>query len=70
MQYLAALLRGRGGIADDVDNRHILAERTADAAESAQLAGSEGGHQGAGTLVPSVAISGIGSDQLVRCADP
>ncbi len=70
VQNLAALLGGRGGIADDVDDRHVFAERTTDAAESAQLAGSEGGHEGACALVPSVAISGIGSDELVGRADP
>lgn len=70
MQYLAALLGSGSRIPDNVDDRHVLAESATDAAESAELSGPEGSHERARALVPSITISGIGSDQLVRRTDP
>ena len=70
MQNLAALLSRSGRVPDNVNNRHILAVCTPQSAESTQLTRSKGGDECTGSLLASIAVCGVGTDQLVGGAQP
>lgn len=70
MQNLAALLSRSSRVPDNVDNWHVLAVRTPQPAESTQLTGPKGGDERTGSLLASIAVCGVGTDQLVGSSQP